>query len=51
MEKEQPEEEEEVHGLEGAPFLTRAAYEKELSRGTAGQFVVATNNKIINSSN
>ena len=33
-------EEEEVHGLEGAPFLTRAAYEKALSRGTTCQFDV-----------
>lgn len=40
MEKEQPEEEEEAHGMEGAPYL-RVAYKKSLSRGTAGQFVVA----------
>lgn len=42
MEEEQPEEEE-VHGLEdkgSAPFLTRAAYEEALSKGTAHQFVV-----------
>jgi len=41
MEEEQPEEEEKVHGLEGAPVLTRAAYEKALSRGTARELVVA----------
>lgn len=33
---------EEVHGLGGAPFLTRAAYEEALARGTACQFVVPT---------
>ena len=43
MEEEQFEEEEEVHGLEdkgSAPFLTRAAYEEALSKGTAHEFVV-----------
>ena len=43
MEEEMFEEEEEVHGLEDkgiAPFLTRAAYEEALSKGTAQQFVV-----------
>jgi len=43
MEEEQSEEEEEVHGLEdkvSAPFLTRAAYEKAISRGTTRKFVV-----------
>ena len=38
--KEELFEEEEVHVLEGDPFLTRAAYEEALSRGTACQFVV-----------
>jgi len=32
---------EEVHVLEGAPFLTRAAYEKAMCKGTACQFIVA----------
>jgi len=44
MEEEQLDEEEEVHGLEdkgSAPFLTRAAYEKAISKGTAHEFVVA----------
>lgn len=43
MDEEQPEEEEEVYSLEdkgSAPFLTRAAYERSLSIGTAHQFVV-----------
>lgn len=43
MEKEHPKKEGEVHGLEdkgSAPFLTRAAYERSLSLGTAHQFVV-----------
>lgn len=40
MEEEQPKREEEVHGLKDAPFLTRASYEKELSRGTVYQLVV-----------
>ena len=42
MEEELSEEEEEVHGLEdkgSAPFLTRAAYEESLSKGTAHEFV------------
>lgn len=45
MEEERFEEEDEVHGLEykgSAPFLTRVAYERSLSIGTAHQFVVAT---------
>lgn len=42
MEKEHLEEEEEVHGLEGAPFLTQVTYEEALSKGTAYEFVVAT---------
>ena len=33
--------EEKVPVLEGAPFLTRVAYEKEISKGTTQQFVVA----------
>jgi len=37
--------EEEVHVLEGAPFLTRDAYEKEISRGTARELVVAAEQK------
>jgi len=42
MEEEQFEEEEEVHGLEdkgSAPFLTRAAYEESLSKGTTHELV------------
>jgi len=38
--------EEEVHVLEGAPFLTRAAYEKAISKGTAQQFVVAAEQQV-----
>jgi len=38
--------EEEVHGLEDSPFLTRAAYEKEISKGTAQQFVVAAEQQV-----
>lgn len=43
MEEQQYEEEDEVHGLEdkgSAPFLTIAAYENELSKGTSHQFFV-----------
>ena len=43
MEEELFEEGEGVHGLEdkgSAPFLTRAAYEESLSKGTAHEFVV-----------
>ena len=43
IEEERVEEEDEVHGLEdkgSTPFLTRAAYERSLSRGTAREFVV-----------
>ena len=45
MEEERFEEGDEVHGLEdrgSAPFLTRAAYEESLSRGTSREFVVPT---------
>lgn len=41
--KEEQYEEEEVHGLEdkgSAPFLTRAAFEEALSKGTSHEFVV-----------
>jgi len=41
MEEEQPKEEEEVHGVGGAPFLTRATYEGALSKGTIRELVVA----------
>ena len=37
---EELQQDEEVHGLEGAPFLTRATFEEELSKGTAQQLVV-----------
>ena len=43
MEEEQYEEEDEVHGWEDkgiSPFLTQAAYEEALSRGTACQFFI-----------
>jgi len=42
MGEEKYEEEDEVHGMEDegyAPFLTRATYEKSLSRGTTRKFV------------
>jgi len=45
MEEELFEEEEDVHGLEdkgNAPFLTKISYEEALSKSTAQQFVVAT---------
>ena len=43
MEEEHLEEEDEVHGLENkgsSPFLTKAAYEEALFRGTSCKFVV-----------
>jgi len=43
MEEEQFEDDDEVHGMEdkgSAPFLTRATYEKSLSKGPAHNFVV-----------
>lgn len=43
---EEVQQEEEVHGLEGAPFLTRASYRKEISRGTSQQFVVAAEKQV-----
>lgn len=48
MEEEQFEEEDEVHGMEdkgNSPFLTRAAYEKSLSKGPAHGFVVLAEQK------
>jgi len=45
MEEEHFEEEDGVHGLEDegtAPLLTRVSFEKSLSRGTAPEFVVPT---------
>jgi len=42
-------EEEEVYGLQdkgSAPFLTRATYQEELSRGTIYQFVVAAEQQV-----
>lgn len=41
MEEVQCEEEEEVHGLEGAPFLTRATYQEALSKAIARKLVIA----------
>jgi len=41
MEEEHPDKEEEVYGLEGAPFITRATYKKAISKGIVFQFVVA----------
>ena len=38
--------EEEVHILEGAPFLTWVAYEEALSKGIAQQFVVAVEQQV-----
>lgn len=38
--------EEEVSGLEGAPFLTRAAYEEALAKSIARQSVVATEQQV-----
>jgi len=32
--------------LEGAPFLTKAAYEEALSKGTVCQFVVAAEQQV-----
>jgi len=41
MKEELFEEEEEVHGLEDSPFLTRVTYQEALSKATARELVVA----------